>query len=225
MENSGQLARATYDVNHDKYTALLARDISTESTVSEKKLHTQAKEVLKQIETLVEAEEPMDAKDFADLNEVLVCCTRAIEKPKDKENIEAIAKLSEAFSGKTSSLHWNTLGSGLLVFVGCILLAVGILAAIPTGGLSLGGAFSGAALIGVGVAEIGPDALGEIGDVSGDETLDKGLEGLEGLKNDTKSKRLGSEMKLFKHELEDELEEIEHKAEDDEGEGGEHPSF
>jgi hypothetical protein len=76
---------------------------------------------------------------------VAVGCEQGIRDPKAPANHENLAYLSSRLSNSKDS-RMQKLGAALFVFTALVLVVAGILAAVPTGGLSLVAAGVGAAL-------------------------------------------------------------------------------
>lgn len=107
----------------------------------------------------------LDSKSLADLSMVLAHATQALNHPGDEHNMRKLAGLSKVVSGHASP-KWQALGLCLLGFACAALVVVGVLAAIPSGGLSLSAAVVGA---------IGLTAMATGGTVLAKTNREKGL--------------------------------------------------
>ncbi len=112
---------------------------SNATAADKQKLYTQGYEVLQQIKDVIK-NDPQES-NLAQMSKVLKACTNALkisghDENQFKRHIGELATLSQEISGHGSP-RLKKLGIGLLVFAGLALVAVGILAAIPTGGTSL----------------------------------------------------------------------------------------
>lgn len=138
--------------------------LATSDNAADKNLYQQGEQLQKLIQAGIETREP---KTLLEMRRVMEASLNALttrhDKVKFKENIAKLATLSQEVSGHGSPF-WKHLGIGLLVFAGLALVAVGILAAIPTGGASLLAAVLSAvgmnATVGAGTGIAGIGAMG-----------------------------------------------------------------
>lgn len=126
-----------------------------EAEPKDQPLLQQANKVLAEVNKITKGSEDVaaiqaniDSKSLADLNDVMLYCKQGLEPNPDPtehtKNAQKLAGLSQVVSGKPSK-KWKLLGGALLTFAALSLVAVGVLAAIPTGGSSLVLAAIGAA--------------------------------------------------------------------------------
>lgn len=146
----------------------------------EQVLLTKAQDTLKQVKAIAgEYPEKLSKNDLKDLNDVLICTHASLKDCHDKEkstkHAQALTDLAQRVSGK-SSKGWKTLGISLLTFACAVLVVVGVLAAIPSGGGSLLltaiGAAGLSATIGAGASVA---ALGMFGGAAIHHGREKGL--------------------------------------------------
>jgi hypothetical protein len=106
----------------------------------EKTLKQKGLELVTYAEKLLKQKTKLDDESLNDLLDVLSCANKAIDERenhfKTKENATELAKLSEKFSKKSSSI-WKKIGAVLLTIACAALVVAGVLAAIPSGGSSL----------------------------------------------------------------------------------------
>jgi hypothetical protein len=127
--------------------------LETSINPAEMDLYRQGMQLINQIKEGLDTREP---KTLREMSIVLDACLSALTTQKGnedtfKENIAKLAKLSQKVSGHCSPF-WKKLGAGLLLFAGLALVAVGVLAAIPSGGASLLAAVLGAAGVNAAIA-------------------------------------------------------------------------
>jgi hypothetical protein len=125
----------TFEVNLDNL------ETKQPKTENEKKLLEKGIEVLKQIKAIAkDMPEQLDSPNLNDLTLILSSVNNGLTESRDaqktKNNTKQLAGLANHVSGKASS-DWKALGIGLLTFACAALAAIGVLAAIPTGGSSL----------------------------------------------------------------------------------------
>ena len=126
-----------YDKNIKIFQEKLNNLGSDNDSASKQQFYRQGVMVLDSVKAIV-GDDPIKLKvnDLSVLNEVLECCSLAIDEPENSENNGKLAKLSQTISSKSSTL-WMILGSALLVFTGIALVVAGVLSALPSGGASL----------------------------------------------------------------------------------------
>lgn len=111
-------------------------------------------------QVLASAESLAKPDHFVELTNVLCSCNRALNDP-EPFVVRELADFSKTVSGRASPA-WRKLGLGLALFACAIMVAAGILAAIPSGGSSLLLTTLGAAGIPMLAANISAGATGAL---------------------------------------------------------------
>lgn len=156
QEIAKKLALENYQKNLSELEQELARQPRNDK---DKNLLAKGQDVLTQVQTIA-ADKPqeLDEKSLNDLNLVLVCVRQSVisqNLDKTKERVRELTALAQQVAGHASP-GWQKLSFAILVFACVALIAVGLLAAIPSGGSSL-------LLSVLGATSLGATTLGSIG--------------------------------------------------------------
>lgn len=125
-------------------------------------LYDMGNNILKNVQKIEEKNgtESLDSQSLSNLSQVLSCCTKALDDPKNQTNIYDLVKLSRVVSGQESPT-WKALGKGLFTFACLALAVIGLLTAVPSGGSSL--LLTAVGTMGLGVMAGTAAALGATG--------------------------------------------------------------
>lgn len=163
-EEAQQAFKSMQLKEHVAYSARLNTLLDDYSTDTSKLKH-KGRNLLMQVKAIAPTRESLVAlntNDIGQLNAVLKYSADAIVTVNKGGDVtpftSQLAVVAENSLGKSSST-WKKLGAGLLAFAGLLLVIAGVLAAIPTGGSSLGLAAIAAASMGGASGLVGVGAL------------------------------------------------------------------